>query len=112
MSCIIIVSIIIHKRQEKKELEKLKILEEIHSRKNREKERERKKKEIVERQFILDKNEKSNKSEDKTKQVLEDMCVLGSIMKEEIIEEKKRTPEKFISIEEATKEENKDKPNF
>jgi len=35
------------------------------------------------------------------------MCILGSIMKKEIIEEKKNEPEKFISIEEATKEENK-----
>ena len=35
------------------------------------------------------------------------MCVLGSIMKEEIIEEKQKNPEKFISIEEATKEEKK-----
>ena len=40
------------------------------------------------------------------------MCVLGSIMKEEIIEEKKREPEKFIPIEEATKEENKEKGTF
>ena len=35
------------------------------------------------------------------------MSVLGSIMKEEIIEEKYIYPKKFISIEEATKEENK-----
>ena len=40
------------------------------------------------------------------KEVLKDMCILGSIMKKEIIEEKKKEPEKFISIEEATKEEN------
>ena len=32
------------------------------------------------------------------------MCILGSIMKKEIIEEKINQPEKFISIEEATKE--------
>ena len=40
------------------------------------------------------------------------MCVLGDIMKEEIIEEKAKEPEKFISIEEATKEENKGSSNF
>ena len=37
------------------------------------------------------------------------MCLLGSIMKEEI---KKSNPEKFISIQEATKEENKSKGTF
>ena len=55
--------------------------------------------------------------EDKTKvenvkEVLEDICILGSIMKEEIIEEKKKNPEKFISIEEATKEENEENGKF
>ena len=40
------------------------------------------------------------------------MCVLGSIMKEEIIQEKKNNPEKFISIEDATKEENKNNGAF
>ena len=40
------------------------------------------------------------------------MCVLGSIMKEEIIEERKKNPEKFIPIEEAVKEENKNSGNF
>jgi hypothetical protein len=46
------------------------------------------------------------------KEVLEDMCILGSIMKEEIIEEKKKNQEKFISIEEATKEENEENGKF
>ena len=40
------------------------------------------------------------------------MCVLGSIMKKEIMEEKKNNPEKFISIEDATKEENKNNGTF
>ena len=48
-------------------------------------------------------------SEENVKGVLEDMCILGSIMKKEIIEEKKNEPEKFISIQKATKEENKNK---
>lgn len=39
---------------------------------------------------------------------LEDMCIMGNIVKEEIIEEKKSNPEKFISIKEATKNENSD----
>ena len=50
---------------------------------------------------------KKLKNEEKVREVLEDMCILGSIMKEEIIEEKQKNPEKFISIEEATKEEKK-----
>ena len=36
------------------------------------------------------------------------MCILGSIMKKEIIEEKINQPEKFISIEEAIKEKKND----
>ena len=52
-----------------------------------------------------------NKQE-KVEEILEDMCILGQIMKEEIIEEKKNNPEKFISIEEATKEENKNDVTF
>ena len=40
------------------------------------------------------------------------MCILGSILKEEIIEEKQSNPEKYISIEEATKEENEDSGIF
>ena len=81
-------------------------------------ERIRKKQEILERQAKLRKEQLMNKTyenksrEEKVKEVLEDMCVLGDIMKEEIIEEKAKEPEKFISIEEATKEENKNSSNF
>ena len=39
----------------------------------------------------------------KKKNLLEEMCALGSIMKEEILEERKSQPNKFISIEEAIK---------
>ena len=51
-----------------------------------EEERKKKKEEIVQRQkkYMLDITKHEN-----VKEVLEDMCVLGSIMKEEIIEEKK-----------------------
>ena len=43
---------------------------------------------------------------------IEDMCILGDILKKEIIEEKKENPEKFIPIEEALKIENKEDPNY
>ena len=52
------------------------------------------------------------KAEKNMKEVLENMCVLGSEMKKEIIEEKKNNSKKFISIKEATKKENKDKGIF
>ena len=48
------------------------------------------------------------KEDDKIKVVLEDMCAMGKIVKDQIIEEKKKNPEKFVSIEEATKDENKE----
>ena len=72
-------------------------------------ERQRKKKEIIKRQKRFQAKEIKQEN---VKEVLEDMCVLGSIMKEEIIEEKKKNPEKFIPIEEAVKEENKNSGNF
>ena len=68
---------------------------------------EEKKIEILNRQENLRKN-KNIKNEEKVKLILEDMCVIGNIMKNEIINEKKKNPEKFISIEEATKDKNKD----
>ena len=75
-----------------------------------------KKKEIIERQFVYkifeSKINNINNQKDKIKEVLEDMCVLGSIMKDEIIEEKKNNPEKFISIEDALKEKNKNNGIF
>ena len=58
------------------------------------------------------KKDKNKKSEEKVKEVVEDMCVLGEIMKKEIINEKKNHPEKFINIEEAIKNKEKDKSNF
>ena len=36
------------------------------------------------------------------------MCIMGNIMKKEIINEKKNHPEKFIPIEEAIKEQEND----
>ena len=40
------------------------------------------------------------------------MCILGNTMKKEIIEETKNEPQKFIPIEEALKEENKNSDIF
>ena len=53
------------------------------------------------------------KLEDTKKQIktIENMCILGDILKKEIIEEKKATPENFIPIEEAVKKDEQD-PNF
>ena len=68
-------------------------------------ENEKRLKEIINNQF----NKKaSNDPDEKKKIVLEDMCAMGKIVKAQIIEEKKKNPQKFISIEEATKEENKE----
>ena len=117
-ACLLLRFIIIKIRNCIKERERL--LKEDEERKKKEKEerkkkekeeRKRKKKEIIDRQFALNKSDEGKKTED-VKKVLEDMCALGSIMKEEILEEKKKEPEKFISIEEAIKEENKDEGKF
>ena len=78
--------------------------EEVDKRRKKE-DTQKKKKEILERQSQFRKiNKNSTNQKENVKEVLEDMCVLGSIMKEEIIQEKKNNPEKFISIEDATKE--------
>ena len=101
--------------EEKKKEERKKKIEEI---RKKQEERYSKKKAVLERQEKLRKvqnfnieNEKRPK-EEKIKEVLEDMCILGDIMKKEIIEEKSVEPEKFIPIEEATKEENKNNQSF
>jgi len=73
------------------------------------KEKEERLKEIIKNQF----NRKlPEKNEEKIKLVLEDMCAMGKIVKEQILEEKKKNPEKFISIEEATKKENQNSDLF
>ena len=72
---------------------------------------EKKKKEIIKRQENL-KRDENKKTEEKVKEIVQDMCVLGDIMKKEIINEKKNHPEKFISIEEALKNKEKDEGNF
>ena len=76
---------------EKKELEKI----------------EKKKKEVIKRQENL-KKDANIKSEEKIKNIVEDMCIMGNIMKKEIINEKKNHPEKFIPIEEAIKDKEND----
>ena len=76
------------------------------------------KKEILNRQYMLrhqqflNQNYNSVKREAKIREVLEDMSSMGSIMKEEILEDRKKRPERFIPIHEATKENNKNNGLF
>ena len=102
------------KRWEKKELKDLHKKNNEIQKKSEEEKRNKKKKEVLERQSNTRKNiiQNNNKSTNNEKELLEDMCVLGSIMKEEIIQDRKTNPEKFISIEEATKKENEGKGTF
>ena len=102
LSFLIIIITIIDKRKAKKEKEEIM-------------KKEMQKKEILKRQLEYRKGQFKKivqKKPEKVEEVLEDMCILGSIMKEEIIEEKKSNPEKFISIEEAIKEENINEGTF
>ena len=94
-------------KKRKEEEEKLRKQKEEEEKKKEEEKRKLKKREILKRQLQLRKEQNKYKKEEKVKEVLEDMCILGSIMKEEIEEEKKNNPEKFISIEDAIKEEKK-----
>ena len=64
-----------------------------------------KKKEIILRQENLRNNKDINHGE-KFQKIVEDMYEIGTLMKEEILKEK--NPEKFITIEEATKDNNID----
>ena len=76
------------------------------------------KKEILNRQNMLrhqqflNQNYNSVKREAKIREVLEDMSSMGSIMKEEILEDRKKRPERFIPIHEATKENNRNSGIF
>ena len=76
------------------------------------------KKEILDRQKILrqqqflNQNYNSVKREAKIREVLEDMSSMGSIMKEEILEDRLKRPERFIPIKEATKENNRNNGLF
>ena len=82
------------------------------------KQRNFRKKEILNRQYMLrhqqflNQNYNSVKREAKLREVLEDMSSMGSIMKEEILEDRKKRPERFIPIHEATKENNRDNGLF
>ena len=76
------------------------------------------KKDLLERQKINRNKEKqtTNQNEDdnkeKVRQILEDMCVYGNIMKEQIKEEKETNPEKFIEINDALNLEKDDQELF
>ena len=83
------------------------------------KQRNFRKKEILNRQNILrqqqqflNQNYNPVKREAKVREVLEDMSAMGSIMKEEILEDRKKRPERFIPIKEATKEHNRNNGLF
>jgi len=58
-------------------------------------------------------NEPLSKEEEKEKiiQTIEDMSIMGTIIKDQIIEEKITHPEKFVSIQEAVTKENMDNDN-
>ncbi len=94
--------------KQEEELKKMKIEEER---------RKKLKKNILKNQYDLRNKKETNYSEifeirkkqDIEKQIktIEDMCILGDIMKKEIIKEKKENSEKFIKTEEAIN--NKDK---
>ena len=67
-------------------------------------EREKIKKEIFDKQKdfrINNINNINNTKKEEVKGVLEDMCIMGSIMKKEIMDEKKFNPEKFIPTKKA-----------
>ena len=71
---------------------------------------EKEKKKIINKQkeFRIRKPESKiqmNKKEE-VKEILEDMCIIGGIMKKEILEEKNNNPEKFITTEQALSEKN------
>ena len=61
--------------------------------------------------MISDENKKEKIKNEKINKLLENMCIYGSITKEEIKEEKKNNPEKFIETSEALQKENDD-PNL
>ena len=109
------------KRHEKNELNALnkqlnKIKEErtINLKKIEEAERKRKeelKKQILQNQLNSRKTANIN-SKSNTKKLIEDMCILSDITKNEIIEEKKKNPQKFIKTEDALKNTDKKSPLF
>jgi len=84
---------------------------------NRQKNLRSKKKEISENDNLENNNIITNQIEKgdtnkKVNQVLEDMCIYGYIMKEEIKEEKKNNPEKFIEVNDALNLEQEDQQLF
>ena len=108
-------------QDKKKYWEELGLKEEDFRRKIQLKNNEQKKKEILHEHYISQ-NKNSNsqtndyntiKSEDmkKQKKLIEDMCIIGDIIKNEIIEEK-NNKENYISIEEAVKKEDKNDSDF
>ena len=93
--------------------EKDRMKKEIEERKRKKEEEEERRQNIKKEIFEKQKKFKAKKNNDeKVKIILEHMCILGNTMKKEIIEETKNEPQKFIPIEEALKEENKNSDIF
>ena len=120
-------------KDKKKYWEELGLKEEDLLRKIRLKNYEQKKKEILHQQYLSrnkkdkadsstnninnsgkDYNAKKIEDNKKQKKLIEDMCIFGDIIKNEIIEEKenKENNEKYISIEDAIKTDDEDSSQF
>ena len=60
---------------------------------------------------IDDKSNQQDIKNKKFKQTLEDMCIMGNIVKNQIIEDKRNIPDKFVSIQEAIQISQKPNPS-
>ena len=96
------------KKKKRKKIEKI-----------NEKEKELKKKMLDNQKKLREENENKNKNPSsekeknkKVNEVLEDMCIYGTITKKEIKEEKIKNPNKFISTSKALQLENQDQGIF
>ena len=136
LSILLVISIIYKIKKEKEEEleekkrqeEELRIQKEEEERKKKEEERKRKEEEKI-NELKKKMLEKQNKLKEKSQpidfdmltdeqkneeinEVLEDMCIYGTIMKKEIKEETVKNPEKFIETSQALQLENQDKGVF
>ena len=101
--------------ENKKEDEKLKNLKKQILEKEQEKRKNKDNKNNLNinlNEIITDDKSKEKVTNQKINDLLENMCIYGSITKKEIIEEKKKNPEKFIETSEALQSENSDQNLF
>ena len=125
------------KKKKEEEEERKKKEEEEERKKKEEEERKKKEEEEKKKKLLEEKNEllkllerqkisrnemevknaiddKSNQQDIKNKkfkQTLEDMCIMGNIVKNQIIEDKRNIPDKFVSIQEAIQISQKPNPS-